>query len=258
VVGTSFAAPWISRKIAYLIHIAGFNREISKALIIDSASGWNQSGDPNYLGYGVVPKRIEDIISTPDDEIKFVLSGTSELFDTYTHNIPVPVVRDRHPYYAKATLCYFPHCERSQGVDYTSTEISMTFGRVYGERIRPIDNNIQDFDNSFTYEEEARRYFRKWDNIKHVSEELKSNGKGKKSYDSGLWGLSLKTKERLDKSFGGDIHFGIVVTLHAIDGENRIGEFIQRCSFRAWIVNEIKAETQIDIFNSAEQEIVFE
>lgn len=256
--GTSFAAPWISRKLAYLIHIVGFSREIAKALIIDSAGSWKQSENPCYLGYGAVPKRIKDILSTSDNEIKFVLSGTSELFDTYTHNIPVPVVHDKHPYYAKATLCYFPHCERSQGVDYTSTEISITFGRLNGEKIQPIDNNIQDLEGSFTYEEEARKFFRKWDNVKHIAEEINPKGRGKKSYENGLWGISLKTKERLDESFGENMRFGLVVTLHAIDGVNRIDEFIQRCSFRAWIVNKINIETQVNIFNEAELEIEFE
>ena len=40
VYGTSFAAPWISRKLCYLIDILGMPKEIAKALIIDSAAGW--------------------------------------------------------------------------------------------------------------------------------------------------------------------------------------------------------------------------
>ena len=72
-----------------------------------------------------------------------------------------------------------------------------------------------------------------------------------------MWGISLKTKERLDESFGENMRFGLVVTLYAIDGVNRIDDFIQRCSFRAWIVNKVNVETQLDIFNAAEQEIEF-
>lgn len=256
--GTSYAAPWIARKLAYLIEVMGFTREIAKALIIDSACGWLASNNPNQIGYGVVPIRIEDILSTPNDEIKFIYSGSSEMFDTYTHNIPVPLHQGKHPYFAKATLCYFPHCERNQGVDYTSTEISLTFGRIKGERILPIDNNVQDFPGCFTYEEEARQFFRKWDNVKHIAEELKDRGRVRKSYGEGLWGISLKTKERLDQKFGTNMHFGLVITLRAMDGVNRIDDFIQRCSFRAWLVNRIDIENQIDIFNAAEQEIEFE
>ncbi len=42
VTGTSFAAPWITRKMAYLIHVMGLSREVAKALIIDSAAGWDR------------------------------------------------------------------------------------------------------------------------------------------------------------------------------------------------------------------------
>lgn len=258
VAGTSFSAPWIARKLAYLIHIIGLEREVAKALLIDSACGWEQDGNPGMTGYGIVPRRMRDILSVSDNEIKFVLSGTSELFDTYTHNIPVPVCKGKHPYYVKATLCYFPHCERNQGVDYTSTELSLSFGRIKNESIQPINNNLQDFEGVLTYEEEARKYFRKWDNVKHVSERLNPRGRAKESYGDGLWGISLKTKERLEKSHGAGIRFGLVITLRAMDNVNRIDEFIQRCSFRTWIVSEISVENQIDIFNAANQDIEFE
>ncbi len=39
VTSTSFAAPWIARKMAYLMHVMGLSREVAKALIIDSAAG---------------------------------------------------------------------------------------------------------------------------------------------------------------------------------------------------------------------------
>ena len=63
--GTSFAAPWISRKLAYLIHIMGMTREVAKALIIDSAIQWNKNDNINdTIGYGVVPIKISDIIQS--------------------------------------------------------------------------------------------------------------------------------------------------------------------------------------------------
>ena len=40
--GTSFAAPWITRKMAFLIYKMGLTREVAKALLIDSAAGWKQ------------------------------------------------------------------------------------------------------------------------------------------------------------------------------------------------------------------------
>ena len=260
VIGTSYAAPWISRKMAYLIHVLGFSREVAKALIIDSAAGWMQNEDPSQIiGYGVVPKHIEDIIQTSDDEIRFILTGVSEKFDTYNYNIPIPIHKDKQPFIAKATLCYFPKCSRSQGVDYTNTELDLHFGRINGTKIKSINNNKQSTDSPYNLREgNARTFFRKWDNVKHINERLKKSPKPKKAYGTGLWGISIKTKERLDGKDGEGISFGVVVTLKEINGINRIEEFIQQCSFRGWLVNRINVLNRVEIYQKAEEDIVFD
>lgn len=257
--GTSFAAPWISRKMSYLIDILGLSREVAKALIINAASGWDkQVVEAALIGHGIVPIKIEDVVRCPDDEIQFVLSGVSEKFDTYNYNIPVPVNKEKHPFVAKATLCYFPCCARNQGVDYTNTELDLQFGRIKDKGIEPINNNYQSAEiDVHTWEEDARKYFRKWDNVKHIQETFSKGNRAKKCYDKGLWGLSLKTKERLDEKFGVGIKFGIVVTLKEIDGVNRMDDFVRNCSLRGWLVNKINVENRIDIYNIAEEEIDF-
>lgn len=73
-----------------------------------------------------------------------------------------------------------------------------------------------------------------------------------------MWGLSLKTKERLEEKFGENLTFGIVITLKEISGVNRIDEFIKNAQLRGWLVNKIDIDTRIDIFNIAEEEIEFE
>lgn len=260
VVGTSYAAPWISRKMAYLIHIIGLSREVAKALIIDSAAGWQKPEYPSQLvGYGVVPKRIEDIVQSSEDEIRFVLSGVSEKFDTYNYNIPVPIHSEKQPFLAKATLCYFPKCSRNQGVDYTNTEMDLHFGRINGNQIKSINGNKQCTDDPYNLREgNARKFFRKWDNIKHISETLTANSRAKKVYNNGMWGISIKTKERLDGKDGEGLPFGVVVTLKEINGINRLEEFIQQCLFRGWLVNRINVINRIEVYNKAEEEIEFD
>ena len=261
--GTSFAAPWISRKLAYLIHIMGLSREAAKALLIDAAAGWNRKDDISHsIGYGVVPKHIHDIMKTSDDEIRFILTGASEEYETYTYNLPVPVVENAHPFYARATLVYFPQCDRSQGVDYTSTEMDIHFGRVVVEnrkvKIKPIDNNQQSEDKFITlYEEDARKMYRKWDNIKHISEEIKERRIPRKAYDSGLWGIKINTKERLQRKKE-PLQFGVVVTLKEMNGVNRIDDFTRMCMARGWLVHQLDIENQLDIYAKAEEDIVFE
>lgn len=48
VAGTSFAAPWIARKLSYLIDILGLNREVAKAIIIDAARSWNEKSSTSW------------------------------------------------------------------------------------------------------------------------------------------------------------------------------------------------------------------
>lgn len=264
VTGTSFAAPWITRKMAYLIHIMGLSREVAKALIIHSAAGWSRKDDASFrIGYGIVPRRIEDILNSKDDEICFILNGSIDEYETYTYNIPVPQNMKAHPYFAKATLVYFPKSDRNQGVDYTSTEMDIHFGRIMDKNgkatIKAIDCNKQADDGVVTiYEEEARKMFRKWDNVKHISETIKDGAKPRKVYDSGMWGLSIKTKERLEPKAGRGLQFGVIVTLKEMNGVNRIDDFIKMCMVRGWIVNRLDVRNQFDIYHKAEEEIHFE
>ena len=264
VVGTSFAAPWITRKIAYLIYIMGFSREVAKALVIDSAAGWERKDTSSYkMGYGIVPIKIEDILSSKDNEIKFILSGSIEEYETFTYNIPVPQDKKGFPYFAKATLAYFPKCDRNQGVDYTSTEMDIHFGRVVEKNgratVKSIDNNIQaDGEFAQLYEADMRQFYRKWDNVRHISEQINPNARQRKVYESGMWGLSIKTKERTDPNAGKGLQFGVIVTLYEMNGVNRINEFIKLCMMRNWLVNTVDIQNQMDVYNIAEEEIELE
>ena len=259
VAGTSFAAPWIARKMSYLIDVLGLSREVAKALIVDSAASWKKQEAPSkYIGYGVVPIRIEEIIKSEDDEIRFVISGTSEKYNTYNYSLPVPISKDMYPYIAKATLCYFPVCSRNQGVDYTNTELDLHFGRLNGRTVKTINDNKQGEDGSYIYEGNARMFFRKWDNVKHIVEYPKKGARPKKVYETKMWGLSIKTTERLEEKYGEGLNFGVVITLKEINGVNRIDEFIKQCFLKNWLVTSVNVENRIDIYNIAEEEVEFD
>ncbi len=261
--GTSFAAPWIARKMAFLIHNLGMSREVAKALLIDSAAGWNRRDDLTHsVGYGVLPVKISDIVQTANDEIRFYMTGTTDEYETYTYNIPVPTYMDKHPFFARATLCYFPKCSRNQGVDYTNTEMDIHFGRVRegkrGAEIKSINNNVQGNEGCALYEGPARDLYRKWDNIKHISDTIKERSRARDKYGAGLWGLSVKTKERLKSEHDKAMQFGIVITLKEMNGVNRIDDFIKLCMVRGWIVNRIDVSTIIDVYTKAEENVDFE
>ena len=263
VYGTSFAAPWIARKLSFLIDIMGFSREVAKALIIDSAAGWEFKTSTyrfqNQIGYGIVPIKISNILESDIREIRFVLYGTASSYITSNYAIPVPRDRDnKYPFVARATMCYFPQCSRVQGVDYTSRELSLRFGRVNGKGgIDDINENIQDEAGHAVDERQSRKDFRKWENTKFISKILKNN-RALNSYDERLWGISIVSKERLATSITSDLNFGVVVTLREINGVNRIQDFIMACTLRGWIVNEITLENKLTLYNKNQEEITFD
>lgn len=100
--------------------------------------------------------------------------------------------------------------------------------------------------------------YRKWDNVKHISEEIKGRAVPRKAYDSGLWGLSIKTKERTSIGNKEPLQFGVVVTLKEMNGVNRIDDFVKLCMARVWLVSRLDVQSQIDVYEKAEEEITFE
>lgn len=263
VYGTSFAAPWISRKLCYLIDVMGITREVAKALLVDSAAGWEYKKSTyrskEIVGYGIVPIDIQQILSTPNDEIRFVVYGTSESYKTTNYAVPVPRDEDnKYPYVARATLCYFPECTRAQGVDYTNRELSLTFGRVNDDgKIKDINENVQDENGAHVDERQSRKDFRKWENTKFISTILKRN-RPKNSYGERLWGMVITSKERLSTRIGRHLNFGAVITLKELHGVNRIEDFIKACSLRGYIVNKLDVQNRVEIYNSTQEEIHFE
>ncbi|QIN43218.1 S8 family peptidase [Mycoplasma capricolum subsp. capripneumoniae] len=267
--GTSFATPWIARKLAYLIHIIGLSKEVAKALIIDSACSWNMDfKNRDIMGYGVVPIHINDILKTPKDEIKLIITGQNQKYNTYNNNILIPTYDNNYPFVCKATLCYFVDCSRQQGVDYTNTELSIKFGRIKKDKnnklqIIDINKNNQDTDK-LIYEREARDWYRKWDNVKHIKENFftskKQKIRPKKVYANLNWAISIKTKQRINFKNKKQINFGIVVTLKEINGINRFDEFTKlwTSNFHPYIVRRINIENSLENYQKNFEELDFE
>lgn len=279
VFGSSFAAPFISRKLCYLICKLNMPREVAKALLIDSAAQWNVNyNTSDSLGYGVVPTKIGDILKSPKDEIKFFISDSVKAYNTYAYNIPVPILDDKFPFLAKATFCYFPKCSRKQGIDYTNTELDLHFGRLNKKGgINSINNNRQDKDNSneieahkpYMYEAEAKKNFAKWVNTKFISEGEKIRPRAKRVFNvsnadnkpvlSPMWGFLIKTKERLDDKSGRNLKFGLVITLKSIDKKSRYDEFKKMVrTLTTWNIEEIDIDVMEEIYQKSNEDVYLE
>ena len=231
---------------------------------IYAAAGWEYKQstyrNKDLIGYGIVPIDIQKVLSTENDEIKFVVYGTSESFKTANYSIPVPRDDDnKYPYVARAALCYFPECSRAQGVDYTKRELSLQFGRINDKgKIEDINANVQEDSGVHVDERTSRREFRKWENTKFISTILKDTLKARKSYGERLWGMTITSKERLSTRMGKHLNFGVVITLKELNGINRIDEFVKACTLRGFIVNQLDVQNRIDIYNASQEDIIFD
>ncbi|MCL1882183.1 MAG: hypothetical protein FWF81_00295 [Defluviitaleaceae bacterium] len=126
-------------------------------------------------------------------------------------------------------------------------------------KIVDIKKNTQAEDGSVSiYEEEARNIFRKWDNIKHINETLNAKSRPRKVYGIGMWGISIKIKERLKAKAGRGLQFGIVITLKEMNGVNRIDDFIKMCQARGWLVSKLDVDNKFDIYTKADEKIEFD
>lgn len=263
VCGTSFATPWISRKLAYLIHTMKLRKEEAKALLLDSTQSWNCPIKRDFLrGHGIVPQRIESIVNVPDDEIRFILTGEAESYETKALTIPVPFSSKGYPFVARATLSYCPECDKNQGVDYTNTEMDIHFGRCFISDkgkvlIKAINNNLQAEEGILNLKEKhVREHFGKWDNVKIIKERLTSRTREKKKY-SDSWGISLKRKERLNSTDKKPMPFSVVITLKEIHGKNRFQQFVDLVGQQHKVITRFNIEAHNKLRVQEEEDIAW-
>lgn len=271
--GTSFAACWVTRKMAFLIYRLNLTKEIAKALLVDAAYGWSNTSENSFLmGSGILPHNIQDIIYSPADEFKLLVRNECSKGFTMGFNIPLPLMDNKFPFIAKATLCYFPKCSRKQGVDYTLTELDLHFGRMNGSTgIRSINNNKQGNSGVHElFEEDMKSLFRKWDTVKHITEGVKTNPRSKTVLNSsnsnspfGYWGFKINKKSRLDPEDKKDeaalekVSFGLVMTFKSIDKRNRVSDFKYYAKAQGWTVNEIDIDVMNEVYEEGQVELEF-
>ena len=259
--GTSFAAPLVARKVAYLIYKVGLSKEAAKALIIDAASGWDDRKNTRKTGRGVVPVHIQSILKCSDDEIRFVYSGMVLDYNSFDNSLPMPLnQKNKSPFVGRAVMCYSTSCSPNSGVDYTDSEVDIKFGPVINGKIKSIKHDLQYENDSYINEAEARKVFSKWDNVKRIKEPYRNSYRDRDVKDSNKWGFKFITTYRnvdLDREDKYRFAFGVVVTLKNVDGKNRSLEFLKLVQGSTWRIEVINID-DIEVFNEAiSQEIDF-
>lgn len=258
--GTSIATPFITRKVAFLIYKLGFSKEVAKALILDSASSWGRYSNPNWIGRGVVPVNIEDVVNCDDDEIRFIFAGKIEGYETFNNAFPFYAdKKEKFPFSVRTLMTYFPTCSIDKGVDYSNVEIEFKMGPINKGKIKPISNDYQYEKYVYINEKEARKIFSKWDNVKRHIPNPNTNHRAKIKYDSNKWGFSFKTIfrngfEKMEDKY--NIDFGVIITLKNTNGENVTTDFIKLIQASDWMIRpvDIKLINKIDMMLETEIE----
>ncbi|MBO8427904.1 MAG: S8 family peptidase [Firmicutes bacterium] len=264
--GTSFVAPLISRKLAYLINVLGLSRDLAKTLIIDSAvfNPNYKNKNINYIGRGIVPIKIKDIIETPKDEIKVLIDETSSSYISSTYEFPIPIDKfnNKFNYYAHLTMTSNIKTLGSNGVNYSKDDINIQFGPIDNvtNNIVNIDKNyLADNKNSTNKKEyNLRKEIRKFDNVKILGKEYTTKAKGRSLKNRKIaWGLKIT---HIDNSFTKDsiVNYGIVIHLKELDGRDRYDEFLTLCEANLWHPEVIDITQKIEFNNSLYEEINLE
>ncbi len=282
--GTSYAAPFIARKAAYLIHKAHFPVECAKALIIDSAFGWRRKykdSDALYVGYGIPAISIKEIIGSKKDEIKMIIYGKTLEQNTLVHDIPILLdANNKFNYAAKLIFCYFVDGSRNKGVDYSDQEISVKFGlarrhfngkdKRYHYIVDSINKDKQGMSSGSITERNAIGDFGKWNNTKVLVEGPMQQRRSKKyDIDIPLWGIHVQHLKR----FGSiskcmwtntpdevSVRFGLVATFKTIDGTDAdLTEYVRKLRSNSnYRVREIDFDIENDISVVESETLVFE
>ena len=141
---------------------------------------------------------------------------------------------------------------------YKITYIELKFGCIKNGEINSINDDHQGEAFFYVNEEEARQYFQKWDNAKIVRESAKSRAIPKKAFTNSNWGFSLVAKKRLDATMREELPFGLVLSLKAMDGVNRLDTFLQHCRANRVNVDAIDIAQSVEFYQLADEDILFD
>lgn len=267
--GTSYAAPLIARKLSYLIDVMHLSRESAKALIIDSAimnEKNNFEEDSAYIGRGIVPIDINDIIRSNSDEIRVILEVNVSSYHSYDHSFPVPYNKKKgyYNYLTHLTSTYMVKGYKNQGVDYVNDELTISFGNMkYDENgeliINALTKNSKEnkiFENKNEYS--LRKDLSKYDNVKIFGLTYSKRARPKISDKDYKRGLHITRIERINSPNKENILLSLIIRLKELDGLDYYNSFIQNARTNQFIVNELKVENTIELNNEINTELKIE
>lgn len=177
--GTSFASPYLLRKAVGIRATLGkeISPLVSKALLIHSCQPSKTDG-VQCIGWGRIPKDLNDIITSPDGVARIVYQGELTPSKYVRAEIPLPDYVLKGKVTVKATLCYTCDTDPQDSGAYSKAGLEITFRPHKGKTKKNEKGDDIVKTNSFfselDYETEAdrRKHSQKWETTLHASKTM--------------------------------------------------------------------------------------
>lgn len=227
--GTSFATPSTLRMgTGIRAHFGtSLNLLAIRTLLIHST----ESADhPRHeVGWGRVPRSLEDIVLCNDDVVRIVYQGT--ISPARYIRVPVPVPGDELPgnVSIKATLCYKTPTDPHHPGNYTRAGLELTF-RPHDQKFSR-ENQLHPDTKSFfgtsvngMTEDELRKDAWKWENCLHATKTLRGSSLRNPAFDihynARLEGRDFRPSEPLS--------YAMIISVHAKNSADLYDQVVRR------------------------------
>ncbi|MCC8439538.1 hypothetical protein CRI85_04160 [Leuconostoc pseudomesenteroides] len=156
-IGTSFAAPIVSRKAAQLISSStDISPLMAKALLIHNA----ETNTPNiHTGWGMVPENITELYTDNDDEVTILYNTDINPSKCVRLEIPVPINFTTKQYNIRWTIATMSYPDASAADTYSATAITDSF------IAKVTDEGKKDYKQSSKPEQILKKEDLKWDTV---------------------------------------------------------------------------------------------
>lgn len=177
--GTSFASPYLLRQAVGIRATLGkeITPLVAKALLIHSCDQPNGT-HPQQIGWGKVPRDLNDIITSPDGIARIVYQGELTASKYVRAPIPLPDYTLEGKVTVKATFCYTCDTDPQDTGSYSKAGLEIVFRPHRGKTTKNDKGedivNTRSFFSRIDYstEEERRKYSQKWETTLHARDSM--------------------------------------------------------------------------------------
>lgn len=227
--GTSFATPSILRMATGIrAHFGtGLNLLAIRTLLIHSTESTDHPRQE--VGWGRVPRTLEEIVLCDDDVVRVVFQGAISPARYIRVPVPVPLDEFTGNVSIKATLCYKTPTDPHHPGNYTRAGLELTF-RPHDQKFSR-ENQLHPDSKSFfgatvngMTEDELRKDAWKWENSLHTIKTFRGNSLRNPSFDlhynARLEGRDFRPSEPLS--------YAMIISVHARSAANLYDQVVRK------------------------------